>query len=100
MLVVISVIFPHGESGKCPEIYVVFQKIASGLVDMLDSSPTTRQYADMIKQFLPMVMDAFTSNDPTSAVTSFIGQALGPYLSQVRASQAFIFGIIKVNHYS
>ncbi|XP_071519341.1 uncharacterized protein [Panulirus ornatus] len=62
------------------------EKMAHGLVGMLEGSPTTRQYADVIKQLMPVVMKVYTSDDPSSAITTFISQALGPYLSQIQKS--------------
>ncbi|KAG7161194.1 hypothetical protein Hamer_G016243 [Homarus americanus] len=57
-----------------------------GLVGMLEGSPTTKQYADVIKQFMPMVMQMYNSDDPSSAITAFISHTLGPYLSQIQSA--------------
>ncbi|XP_042866703.1 uncharacterized protein LOC122249692 [Penaeus japonicus] len=62
------------------------QNLIGGLVGILESSPTTRQYADVIKQLMPMVMQMYNSEDPTSAITSFITQTLGPYISQIQTA--------------
>ncbi|XP_063592905.1 uncharacterized protein LOC134769996 [Penaeus indicus] len=60
------------------------QNLVGGLVGILESSPTTRQYADVIKQLMPMVMQVYSAEDPTSAIATFITQTLGPYLSQIQ----------------
>lgn len=62
------------------------QNLVGGLVGILESSPTTRQYADVIKQLMPMVMQVYSAEDPTSAIASFITQTLGPYLSQIQTA--------------
>ncbi|XP_037790872.1 uncharacterized protein LOC119586241 [Penaeus monodon] len=62
------------------------QNLVGGLVGILESSPTTRQYADVIKQLMPMVMQVYSAEDPTSAIATFITQTLGPYLSQIQTA--------------
>lgn len=62
------------------------QSLVGGIIGMLEGSPSTRQYADILRQVMPFVLKVYTSDDPTSAITSFIGQTLGPLLSQVQTA--------------
>lgn len=64
------------------------QNLVGGLIGMLEGSPSTRQYADVLKQLMPMVMQVYNADDPTSAITSFISQTLGPFLTQVQTAGA------------
>ncbi|KAK7073644.1 hypothetical protein SK128_015215, partial [Halocaridina rubra] len=59
------------------------KNMIDGLVGMLEGSPTTRQYADVLRQLVPFVMQMYASDDPTSALTTFMTQTVGPFLSQV-----------------
>ncbi|KAK8741625.1 hypothetical protein OTU49_002308, partial [Cherax quadricarinatus] len=59
--------------------------VVNGLVGLLEGSPTTRQYADVIRQIVPLVMQMYAAPDPSSAITAFITQAMGPYLAQVQS---------------
>ncbi|XP_045596626.2 uncharacterized protein [Procambarus clarkii] len=70
-------------ASKSPGMSAI-ESVVNGLVGMLDGSPTTRQYADIIRQVMPLVLQVYTSDDPSSAITTFISQALGPYLAHVQ----------------
>ncbi|XP_053637970.1 uncharacterized protein [Cherax quadricarinatus] len=61
------------------------ESVVNGLVGLLEGSPTTRQYADVIRQIVPLVMQMYAAPDPSSAITAFITQAMGPYLAQVQS---------------
>ncbi|KAK8379845.1 hypothetical protein O3P69_019674 [Scylla paramamosain] len=40
-----------------------FERLAQGFISMLDSSPTTRQYASLLKQVLPVVVQMTAAQD-------------------------------------
>ncbi|XP_068232838.1 uncharacterized protein [Palaemon carinicauda] len=62
------------------------QSLVGGIIGMLEGSPSTRQYADILRQILPIVMRVYSSDDPASAITSFIGQTIGPMFSQIQTA--------------
>ncbi|XP_063853689.1 uncharacterized protein LOC135096252 [Scylla paramamosain] len=74
-----------------------FERLAQGFISMLDSSPTTRQYASLLKQVLPVVVQMTAAQDSGSAVTTFVKHALGSYLSDIQSPTKTTNGIEKID---
>ena len=65
------------------KITTLVQSLVGSMVGMLDQSESTRRYATVIKQLLPVVTRVYAAEDPQQAVNTLVSSVLGPYLHKV-----------------
>ena len=61
------------------------QSLVGSMVNMLEQSESTRRYATVIRQLLPVVTQVYAAEDPQQAVSTLVTSVLGPYLEKVGA---------------
>ena len=53
------------------------------MVNMLERTDSTKRYATVIRQLLPVVTKVYAAKDPQEAVNTLVSSVLGPYLEKV-----------------
>lgn len=59
------------------------QSLVGSMVSMLEQSESTKRYAMVIRQLLPVVTKVYAAEDPQEAVNTLVSSVLGPYLEKV-----------------
>jgi len=59
------------------------RSLVGSLVGMLRQSESTRRYASVIEQLLPVVTSVYAAEDPQAAVNTLVTSVLGPYLEKM-----------------
>ncbi|KAF2363489.1 hypothetical protein FHG87_005759 [Trinorchestia longiramus] len=74
--------YSNGES-KQAQIETI-KSLVGSLVNMLDQSESTKRYAVVIRQLLPVVTRVYAAEDPQQAVHTLVSSVLGPYLEKLQ----------------
>ncbi|XP_018024848.1 uncharacterized protein LOC108680531 isoform X2 [Hyalella azteca] len=74
--------YSSGESKKA-QIETI-KSLVGSLVNMLDQSESTKRYAVVIRQLLPVVTRVYAAEDPQQAVHTLVSSVLGPYLEKIQ----------------
>ena len=72
------------------------QSLVGSMVNMLERSDSTKNYARVISQLLPVVTRVYAAEDPQQAVSTLVSLVLGPYLDKVSLGNGLLRGATNI----
>lgn len=75
-------VFGRSSESKQAQIETI-KSLVGSMVSMLERSDTTKNYAKVIQQLLPVVTRVYAADDPQQAVKTLVSLVLGPYLEKI-----------------